>query len=152
MLVGKWRHNYSVGTPGPNESTSARECRTFTAFRPHFSRPDCPRLHLQRLHAAPVPFTLLFTLLLLFLSRFVLFAESKRAVIYFLPPASRRPCAVSGPRFIFIFLLLIMECFFLLFHFIITCSRVHVTLFVLRGERASFFLYRGPHRIMVIKG
>lgn len=103
------------GSGAPPQPTSTV---TFTKFLPHFSPPDCPQHHLQRLHAAPVPFTLLFTLLLLFLKSVCSSRAGDRRLFIFCRLASRRPCVVVPP-FIFILLLLIMELISFLFYFIL---------------------------------
>lgn len=124
--------------------------------RPHFSR--------ARLSAAPFTtstrrassfYAFIYAPFIIFKVRLFL-APAPSSVIYFLPPASRRPCVVvSLALFLFSCFLLWSTFFiyFLLYYYVLACSRYFI--FVLRGERSTLFLFfinRDSHRIMVIKG
>lgn len=123
--------------------------------RPHFSR--------ARLSAAPFTtstrrassfYAFIYAPFIIFKVRLSLARRLCVAVIYFLPSssASRRPCVVVSLALFLFSCFLLWSWFFFLYYYVLACSRCFIS--VLRGEWLFlfFFINRGSHRIMVIKG
>lgn len=121
---------------------------TFTKFQQHFSRADCPQLHLQRLYTrrASSFYAFIYAPFIIFKVRLFL-ARRRATVIYFLPPGLPETVCCCVPRFIFIFLLLIME---LLFYFFTLLLGACVFVFYFCVKRRAvgvvvFFSLIEPH-------
>lgn len=121
--------------------------------RPHFSR--------ARLSAAPFTtstrrassfYAFIYAPFIIFKVRLFLAPAPSGGYLFFAVGLPATVCCCV-PRFIFIFVLLIMELAFFLYYNVLACSRYFI--FVLRAVRSMlfiFFINRDSHRIMVIKG
>lgn len=107
--------------------------------RPHFSR--------ARLSAAPFTtstrrassfYAFIYAPFIIFKVRLFLAPAPSGGYLFFAVGLPATVCCCV-PRFIFIFVLLIMELVFFLYYYVLACS--HYFIFVLRGERSTLFIF-----------
>lgn len=151
MITQSTRRRWSRGC----SATAAHLPRSHSLnSRPHFSR--------ARLSAAPFTtstrrassfYAFIYAPFIIFKVRLFL-ARRRATVIYFLPPGLPATVCCCVPRFIFIFLLLIMELVFLFFTLLLGAC-VFIFYFCVKRRAVDvvfFFINRASHWIIVIKG
>lgn len=131
------RETAACGAEARNHSPSPRWLHSLNS-RPHFSR--------ARLSAAPFTtstrrassfYAFIYAPFIIFKVRLFLAPAPSGGYLFFAVGLPATVCCCV-PRFIFIFVLLIMELvFFLLCYYVLACSPYFI--FVLRGERSTFF-------------
>lgn len=146
------RETAACGAEARNHSPSPRWLHSLNS-RPHFSR--------ARLSAAPFTtstrrassfYAFIYAPFIIFKVRLFLAPAPNGGYLFFAVGLPATVCCCV-PRFIFIFVLLIMELVF--FFTLLLRARVFALLYFCVKRRAFdffFFINRGSHRIMVIKG